>query len=119
MKRSNGYGFKTSVGAAMLLMFILAISCAKTVDDSPTPGALDVFIQDMAFNPSTITVTAGSTVTWTNKDINTHNVTSDGGLFTSGNINPNEAYSFKFDTPGTYPYHCSIHTGMKGKVVVN
>jgi plastocyanin len=71
----------------------------------------------MAFSPSTLTVTAGTTVTWTNKDGVPHTVTSDNGLFDSGSISNNGTYSHKFETAGTYPYHCSIHTSMTAKVV--
>lgn len=82
------------------------------------PGANEVFIQGMAFSPATLTVTAGTTVKWTNKDGVTHTVTSDNTLFDSGNVLPNGIYSYTFSTAGTYTYHCSIHTSMKGTVVV-
>jgi plastocyanin len=120
MKPVKGIMNKALKGLTFIVLIMaVANSCTKTVDNTPTPGAQDVFIQNMAFSPSTITVTAGSTVTWTNKDISTHTVTSDGGLFSSGSINSNETFSFKFNTPGTYPYHCTIHTSMTGNVVVN
>ncbi len=82
------------------------------------PGTNEVWIQNMAFNPNTITVTAGTTITWTNKDAITHTVTSDSGVFDSGNINSGGTYSYTFSTAGTFTYHCKIHTYMTGSVIV-
>ena len=87
--------------------------------DAAKPGANEVWIQGSAFTPDKITVTAGTTITWTNKDGAVHTVTSDTGLFDSGNISGNGTFSHKFSTPGTYPYHCAVHTTMTGSVVVN
>ncbi len=84
------------------------------------PGTNEVWIQGMAFTPATIYVTAGTTITWTNKMTIAHTVTSDTGLFDSGTLNPNGTFSMTFATAGTYSYHCSIHpTTMMGKVIVN
>jgi plastocyanin len=102
-------------------------SCSKSsAYNTPTPppgtkggpGVNEVWIQGLAFNPATITVNAGTTITWTNKDATTHTVTSDTDLFNSGNIGSNEAFSHTFSTTGTFPYHCSIHTFMTATVVV-
>jgi plastocyanin len=83
------------------------------------PGADEVFIQGMTFTPATITVTAGTTITWTNKDSYAHTVTSDTPLFDSGNLGSNKSFTYTFATAGTFPYHCNIHTSMTAKVVVN
>lgn len=83
------------------------------------PGANQVWMQGYAFNPSSITVTAGTTITWTNKDPVSHTVTSDNSLFNSGSIGPNGTFSYTFSTAGTYPYHCSIHTYMIASVKAN
>jgi plastocyanin len=81
-------------------------------------GATIVLARDFMFAPTSMTVTAGSTVTWTNKDDEPHTVVSDTGLFRSGAMDTNESFSFKFDKPGTYHYACSIHPRMVGTVVV-
>jgi plastocyanin len=86
---------------------------------SGTPGLNQVFIQNMSFNPSTIMVSTGTTITWTNKDAIDHTVTSDTGLFTSAYIGPNGTYSYTFMTAGTYSYHCQIHSGMTASVSVS
>jgi len=72
------------------------------------------------FNPASITVVIGvnNTVIWNNDDSVPHTVTADDGSFSSGNLNPGDSYSFTFTTPGTYAYHCSYHSWMKGTVIV-
>ena len=72
------------------------------------------------FSPDTLTVILGvnSTVVWTNNDRSPHTVTSDAGLFSSGNLAPGQAYSYTFTSPGTYQYHCTYHPWMVGTVVV-
>jgi len=83
-----------------------------------TADATTIAVKDFMFNPTALTVKAGSTVTWTNKDDEPHNVVSDTGMFKSGGMDTNESFSFKFDKPGTYHFTCSIHPRMVGTVVV-
>ena len=83
-----------------------------------TVPANTVLIQSNSFNPSTLTVKVGQKVTWTNNDSYTHTVTSDDGTFTGGDLPSGQSFSFTFTKPGTYAYHCSIHTFMTGTVVV-
>ena len=66
-----------------------------------------------------ITINKNVTVTWTNVDAMPHTVTADDNSFTSDELNQNDTYSHTFTTDGTFDYHCAIHTGMKGTVVVN
>ena len=77
-----------------------------------------VEIKDYAFTPPTLTVPAGTTVTWTNDDAVPHTATGQDGSFDSGNLNPGESFSFTFHTPGSYPYVCQYHAGMQGTIVV-
>jgi plastocyanin len=85
--------------------------CAK-------PGPNQVFIRNYAFNPSTITISPGTTLTWENKDLGDHTSSSDSSVWDSGHISPKSSYTFTFTTPGTYTYHCNIHTSMHGTVIV-
>lgn len=79
-----------------------------------------VTIQNFAFSPASLTVSPGTTVTWTNKDSTAHTVTIDSGSGpNSGQIQPGQSYSFTFQQSGTYAYHCSIHPQMKATVVVS
>jgi plastocyanin len=73
----------------------------------------------MAFNPKLISVTAGTTITWTNKDAIAHTVTSSTALFNSGSIGANATFSFKFATAGSFSYYCAIHPSMTASVTVN
>jgi plastocyanin len=81
-------------------------------------------MQNTAFSPASKTITAGTTLTWTNMDPFNHTVTSGApgspdGKFDSGNIGSNGTYSHKFDTAGTYNYYCKIHgSAMTGTVIV-
>jgi plastocyanin len=83
----------------------------------PAPATI-VVAKDFMFAPASVTVGTGSTVTWTNKDDEPHTVVSDSGLFRSGAMDTNESFSFRFETPGTYRFFCSIHPRMVGTVVV-
>lgn len=82
------------------------------------PGANEVWIQNMTFNPTTISVMAGTKITWTNKDAIGHTVTSDTGLFDSGTVAANGTYQYTFSAAGTFAYHCKIHPSMTATVTV-
>lgn len=85
----------------------------------PSSPANTVNIKSQSFQPATLTVPEGTTVTWNNQDSVQHTVTSDiQGLFDSGVIAPGKKFSSTFTAPGSYSYHCSIHPGMKGMIVV-
>ena len=77
-----------------------------------------VLARDFMFAPAALTVSAGSTVIWTNKDDEPHTVVSEAGLFRSGALDTGDSFSFRFDKPGTYRYTCSIHPRMVGTIVV-
>jgi plastocyanin len=65
-----------------------------------------------------MTVKAGTKVTWVNMDNEPHTVVSDTGLFRSGGLDTNETFTYKFDTPGSYHVTCSIHPRMLATIVV-
>jgi uncharacterized repeat protein (TIGR01451 family) len=96
------------------------VSASKTCTAEATAPTLQasVSIIDFAFQPSSITIGAGTTVVWTNTGSATHTVTSDSGIFDSGDISPGGTFQFTFENAGTYSYHCSIHTFMTGTVTV-
>ena len=82
------------------------------------PASVEVKIDNFSFGPATLTVAVGTTVTWTNRDDIPHTVVSDDKVFKSKVLDTDEKFSFTFTKPGTYPYFCSIHPKMTGKVVV-
>lgn len=78
-----------------------------------------VTIESYSFSPASITVKAGTTVTWTNKDSVSHTVAADQSAGPSSSLLARgQSYSYTFATAGSYPYHCGIHPGMKGTVTV-
>jgi plastocyanin len=82
-----------------------------------TEGA--ILIRNFVFQPATLTVTAGSKVTWTNRDEEPHLVVSAGAQFpASPALDTDDSYSTTFAKPGTYTYFCSIHPHMVGTIVV-
>ncbi len=109
-----------------VLLFAFAIGCKSDNSGNPygggggggNPGANEVWIQGMAFDPGSKTVAVGTTITWTNKDAITHTVTSNNGVFDSGNLAPNATFSHQFSTAGVFPYHCAIHANMTGSITV-
>lgn len=92
---------------------------------APAPAATGgdtVDMKNLAFHPDSLTVPAGTTVTWTNSDGVAHTVTWDDRSVDSGLVQPGDSYSYTFDSPGTYAYFCIPHgspgAGMHGTVVV-
>ena len=83
-------------------------------------------MQNILFNPATLTVPKGTTVTWVNKDPVSHTTTSNPGssqTWNSGFLNSGGMYSVTLNTPGTYAYYCMIHAtptsgAMRGTIVV-
>jgi len=144
MKKSIGSKSRFLTGIAFLFAILsITNSCKKPMDNmsnmgnssgntsgnttgnntggkggSSSPGTNEVWIQGMAFNPSTITVAIGTTITWTNKDTIAHTITSDSSLFNSGSVSSGGTYTYKFLSAGTFSYHCTIHPLMTAKVVV-
>ena len=90
----------------------------------PPNGSSAVVVTDNAFGPASLNISAGQTVVWTNTGAATHTVTANDGSFNSGAIaarTPGYAggtYSHVFSAQGTYAYHCTLHAGMTGTVVV-
>jgi plastocyanin len=78
----------------------------------------EVKIDNFSFGPGTLTVSVGTAVTWTNRDDIPHTVVSTDGAFKSKVLDTDEKFSFTFSKVGSYPYFCSIHPKMTGKVVV-
>ena len=82
---------------------------------SPTT---EVSIEFSDYRPSQLDVLPGETVTWTNVSQRTHTVTSDTGLFDSGDVAGGGSFAFRFSEVGTYDYHCTIHPSIVGEVDV-
>jgi amicyanin len=102
---------KAAVGIAVSLAVAAIAPCAH--GQEPT-----VKIDNFTFSPPTLTVSAGTTVTWKNEDDIPHTVTSTAKVFKSSALDTDDNFSFTFTTPGVYEYFCSLHPHMTGKIVV-
>jgi len=78
----------------------------------------EVKIDNFSFGPAALTVPVGTAVTWTNRDDIPHTVVSTDGIFKSKVLDTDEKFTYTFSKAGTYPYFCSIHPKMTGKVIV-
>ena len=112
-----------SIASLALAVFIAgALQAAKTVkaeSQAAQASTAEVKIDNFSFGPATVTVPAGSTVTWTNNDDVPHVVTSDDNkMFKSKALDTDDHFSFTFTKPGTYNYYCAIHPKMTAKIVV-
>ena len=81
-------------------------------------SAVGVSVQEFKFAPPVLTVRAGTIVTWTNHDEETHTVTSATGAFASAGLGHEEGFSKTFTRPGRYEYFCALHPHMKATVIV-
>lgn len=89
------------------------------VSGQDAPVASDaVTIQNFAFAPATVTIKAGTTLTWTNRDQDPHTVSAMSGAFHSPTLNTGQSYQYTFTTPGHFDYLCTIHPFMTATVVV-
>ena len=104
----------TALLAAALPELTAAGVAAVTAAASPATVDIDNF----AFTPAALTVTAGTTVTWKNEDDSPHRIGDKNGTFKSAALDTDDTFSHTFAAPGEYPYICTIHPYMVGKIIV-
>jgi len=107
--------------AATLVLGMAALAGGQksfVVSAQQKQEAMEVKIDNFSFGPATLTVPVGTTVTWTNRDDIPHTVVSTDGVFKSKVLDTDEKFSFTFSKAGSFPYFCSIHPKMTGKVIV-
>lgn len=80
--------------------------------------ANQVMVENFSFQPGTLTVKPGTTVTWVNHDDEPHTVNENNKTFKSGTLDTDAKFSYKFTSPGTYSYFCSLHPRMTGQIIV-
>jgi len=87
--------------------------------DLPTHSSPNqVVVENFSFQPGTLTVAPGTTVTWVNHDDEPHTVNENNKTFKSGTLDTDAKFSYKFTSPGTYSYFCSLHPRMTGQIIV-
>jgi amicyanin len=111
---------RTAVSAALIGAAVgTVLAGGVLLAQAQSPAAAAVSIDNFTFNPPTLTVKAGTTVTWTNKDDIPHGIAAAGNIIKRSNaLDTDDKYSFTFTTPGTYQYFCYIHPHMTGTIVV-
>jgi plastocyanin len=95
-----------------------ALGLALPASDAAAPVTHYVVIEQMRFNPPTLTVQRGDRVEWVNKDLFAHTASSTSKTFDSGGIAPNASWSYVAGQPGSYPYLCNFHPTMRGTLNV-
>jgi plastocyanin len=112
--------FVAGLAAVMVVTALLLAESTNVAANAerPAPATADVKVDNFSFGPATLTVAVGTTVTWTNRDDTPHTVVSTDSVFKSKVLDTDEKFSYTFAKPGTFPYFCSIHPKMTGKVVV-
>jgi len=104
---------------AMIAVLLLSVgSPSVRANDQSSSANAQVKIDNFVFGPQSLTVPVGTTVTWTNSDDIPHTSVSTDGVFKSKVLDTNEQFSYTFTKAGTFPYYCTIHPKMTGKVVV-
>ena len=101
-----------------LAMFAVMLLAGSARVKAGSPAEATVKIDNFTFGPQMLTVPAGTTVTWTNRDDIPHTSVSTDGAFKSKVLDTDEKFSYTFTKAGTYPYYCTIHPKMTGKIVV-
>lgn len=126
MNRRDGVDKRRSVRRWIRMVGVLVAAAAFVADASalqvsaaaPDAAGPQVEINHHKFNPTTLTVPVGATVTWTNHDGDVHTVVSTAQKFSSRGIDNDESFSQKFTAPGTYDYFCTLHPMMTATVIV-
>ena len=103
--------------ASLALVLVVAAGCGETTSSEPVATTEVAMAKSYRFDPKTIEVEAGQSVTWTNEDNFTHTVQVDGQE--DHKVERGESVSITFDEPGTYHYVCTLHSqDMDGEVIV-
>jgi plastocyanin len=116
--RTVGKGTVAAAGAAAMAGPLASGLVGKPLT-AAAQGSVSVAIVDFAFDPGSVAVDVGGTVTWTNQGPSPHTVTASDGSFDSGELAAGASFSHTFMSAGTFSYFCSIHPSMVGSVVVS
>ena len=97
---------------------VLSLCSLKFARAQSAASSAEVRIDNFTFNAPSITIPVGSEVTWVNRDDIPHTVVSEDKLFKSKALDTDDKFTYKFTTPGTYKYFCSLHPKMTAEIVV-
>ena len=122
-------GPRSALLAAILIGAAIATACSSTpsdplvipgdTPDSLAPDGAVIELVDVTLKPRVVEITEGGSVVWVNRDRTAHQLVSLApNVFETPRLNEGESHVQSFTKPGTYPYYCTIHTEMKGTIVV-
>jgi plastocyanin len=112
------------VASAVLLAYVAAMNCRagqpkESGSQAAHPATVEIVIANHAFSPGSVTIPVGGKITWTNRDSAPHTITAEGiEPKKSPVLKQGQSVSDTFSNPGTFPYACSIHPDMTGKIIV-
>ena len=118
---------KKIIHFTVILLFsgimVLFFACSKSSYNDPyggggAPPENPISMKGSVYSIPNITLAAGSKITWINDDNMVHTVTANDASFNSGDINPGSSFSYRFNTVGTFNYHCLHHAGMTAVVTI-
>ncbi|MHB1344666.1 MAG: cupredoxin domain-containing protein [Thermoleophilia bacterium] len=109
---------------ALLAVLVAVVGCAEsgiatqTTESAAGGGDVQVAMVDMGFEPETVTLPVGGSITWVNQDSASHNAVADDGSWATELFGGGNSATLTFDTPGAYAYVCTLHPNMTGTVIV-
>lgn len=126
-KKDNMQGLKKIEGVKRWGFILLLLAGGFTSFASASPSTLRITIGTFSpyYSPKVVQIATGTPISWENPTYDLHTITHDGCkgsehcAFDSGPLGPNQSYSIRHLSPGTYPYHCTLHPIMRGVLVVH
>lgn len=94
-------------------------SSTSPADRAAAAGNVEISVSGNRFQPDATAAKVEQPITWTFRDAVNHTVTADDGSFDSGALKEGATFTHAFSAPGTFSYHCTIHSSMKGTVTVS
>jgi plastocyanin len=117
-RRRTGLVLGAVAVTALLAAALPELTAAGEAVVAAAASPATVKIDNFTFAPATLTVTAGTTVTWKNEDDSPHRIGDKNGTFKSAALDTDDTFSHTFAAPGEFPYICTIHPYMVGKIIV-
>jgi plastocyanin len=103
---------------SLALAVLVGLFAGASGEAAPRPATVRIAIEGMKFSPANVTVNAGDTIVWTNKDVVAHTVTAKAGGFDSKIIPPGSTFKFVARRKGDFAYICSLHQPMTADLKV-
>ena len=105
--------------AGWIILMVMGMLVASVLADAAVQkSGGSVSIVNSSYQPGTVSIKTGQSVTWTNNDDRDHTVAGTDGSFSSGNLKPGQTFTHRFTKAGTYSYGCKLHPRMRGSVTV-